>query len=324
MRTYRLPHTDLDVTCLAYGCMKLGGNWNETPLTAADRKQAAALVAAALEVGINFFDHADIYCRTKSEEVFGGVLAQLPGVRDKIVLQSKVGIRFRGAPQPTDPGRYDFSYEHIKATVEGSLRRLQTDRLDILLLHRPDALVEPAEVARAFDELHASGKVRFFGVSNHSVAQIRLLQKYVRQPLVANQLELNLLRNDLMERGVFVNQLVATYTGADGLLDFCREQDIAIQAWAPVANGQLIDPPSTAPVRAHRAAARVAELATAHNTTREAIALGWLLRHPAGIQPIVGTYNVERIKASAPAAEVTLSREEWYSLLEAARGAGVP
>jgi predicted oxidoreductase len=305
--------------------MKLGGAWARTPLTADDRTRAAKLVAAAREVGINFFDHADIYCIGRSEEVFGNVLAQLPGLRDEIVLQSKCGIRFKDDPQAGDPGRYDFSYEHIVRSVEGSLRRLQTDRLDILLLHRPDALVEPEQVAQAFDELHQSGKVRYFGVSNHSVAQIRLLQKYVRQPLVANHVEVTLLRSELIEHGVVVNQLAGTnYTGADGLLDFCRLEGIAIQAWAPVANGQLIDPPANASARVQQAAALIAEMAVARGTTKEAIALGWLLRHPAGIQPIVGTSSVDRLKASAPAADVTLSREEWYSLLATARGAGMP
>jgi predicted oxidoreductase len=324
MRTYHLQNTDLDVSCLAYGCMKLGGGWDPTPLTADDRTRATKLVEAAREAGINFFDHADIYCRGKSETVFGEVLAAIPGLRDEIIVQSKCGIRGQGEPKEGDPGRYDFSYEHIVNSVEGSLRRLQTDRLDILLLHRPDPLVEPEEVARAFDDLHASGKVRYFGVSNHSVGQIRLLQKHVRQPLVANQLELNLLRSELIEHGVLVNQHGPQYTGADGLLDFCRLEGIRIQAWAPVANGQLIDPPAKAPERVKKAGAEIARLAAVHGTTREAIALGWLLRHPAGIQPIVGTTKVERLQASVPAAEVELSREAWYSLLTAARGAGMP
>lgn len=324
MKMYRVPQTDLEVSCLAYGCMKLGGEWAPTPLTGRDRTKAAQLVAAAREAGINFFDHADIYAHGKSEAAFGEVLEQMPGLRDEIVLQSKCGIRFKGEPRPGDPGRYDFSYDHILEAVEGSLRRLHTDRLDILLLHRPDPLVEPEEVARAFDALHASGKVRYFGVSNHSVAQIKLLQRHVRQPLVANQLELNLLRSEMIAHGVLVNQLGSQFTAAEGLLDFCRLEGILIQAWAPVANGRLIDPPANASEPVRQAAALIATLAAAHGTTKEAIALGWLLRHPAGIQPIVGTSSVERLQASARAADVTLSREEWYGLLEAARGAGMP
>jgi len=320
MKTYRMTNTDLEVSVLAYGCMHLGRDW----APGGDRAKATRLIAAAREGGINFFDHADIYARGRSESAFGEVLAQSPGLRDQMVLQSKVGIRFKDDPQPGAPGRYDFSAEHIHRTVEDSLRRLQTDRLDILLLHRPDPLVEPEEVARAVDALHRSGKVRYFGVSNHSPAQIRLLQKYLRQPLVANQLELNLLRNELIEHGVMVNQLGSQFTAAEGLLDFCRRHDLRVQAWAPVANGQLIDPAPAAPARVHAAAAQVAKLAAAHGTTKEAIALGWLLRHPAGIQPIIGTTNVDRLKASIPAADVTLSREEWYSLLESTRAAGMP
>lgn len=323
MKMYRLKNADLEVSSLAYGCMKLGGDWAPTPLTGRDRTKAAQLVAAAREAGINFFDHADIYAHGKSEAAFGEVLEAMPGLRDEIVLQTKCGIRFKGQPQAGDPGRYDFSHDHIVQSVEGSLRRLQTDRLDILLLHRPDALVEPEEVARAFDALHQSGKVRYFGVSNHSVGQIKLLQKHLRQPLVANQLELNLLRSELVAHGTVVNQLGSQHIAAEGLLDFCRVEGISVQAWAPVANGQLIDPAADAPAGARRAAALIAEMAAARGTTKEAVALGWLLRHPAEIQPIVGTSNVERLKASVRAAEVTLSREEWYRLLEAARGFAV-
>ncbi len=319
MKMYRMANTDLEVSVLAYGCMQLGRDW----APGGDRAKATRLIAAAREGGINFFDHADIYARGKSEAAFGEVLAATPGLRDTMVLQSKVGIRFKDDPQAGLPGRYDFSYEHILATVEGSLRRLQTDRLDILLLHRPDALVEPEEVARAFDELHASGKVRYFGVSNHAPAHMALLQKHLRQPLVANQLELNLLRSELITHGLQVNQLGPAFTAAEGTLDYCRQHDVRVQAWAPVANGQVLNPPPEAPAHAQAAAAQVASLAEAHNTTKEAIALAWLLRHPAGIQPIIGTTNADRIKASLPAADISLSREEWYGLLEAARGRGV-
>jgi len=316
MNTYRIAHTDLTVSRLAYGCMMLG-----RPEAAG---RAGPMLAAALEQGITFFDHADIYGRGNSETVFGEALRQIPGARDKIVLQSKCGIRPANTPNPGDPGRYDFSYDHIIRTVEGSLTRLQTDRLDLLLLHRPDALVEPEEVARAFTELHAAGKVRYFGVSNHSPAQIELLKRYVAQPLVANQLEVNLIHNYMIEEGILINQPAARFAASSGLLDYCRLNDILIQAWSPVASGQLIDPKPNASERVLAAAKRVAELAAAHNTTREAIALAWLLRHPAGIQPIIGTTNVDRLRASCQADAITLTREEWYSLLNAARGSNVP
>ena len=323
MNTYPLPHTDLRVTRIAYGCMNLGGSWNVAPPTSEETNKAARLIETALEQGINFFDHADIYTRGKSEAVFGTYLAANPGVREKIILQSKCGIRFADDPVRGLPGRYDFSYEHITRSVEGSLQRLQTDYLDILLLHRPDPLVEPEEVARAFDELHQSGKVRHFGVSNHTAGQMALLQKTVQQPLIANQVELNLLHTGLIEEGILANQDGVAHTAVMGTLDYCRLNGIMIQAWAPVAGGKLIHPPA-GDERAARAASLIARMAQEKSTTKEAIILGWLLRHPAPVQPIIGTTNPERIKASCAADMITLSREEWYGLLVAVRGKPVP
>jgi predicted oxidoreductase len=287
------------------------------------KAHAAQLIDAALEEGINFFDHADVYTRGKSEAVFGEAVRARPGLRERMVVQTKCGIRFQNDPAGA-PGRYDFSNDHILRAVEGSLRRLQTDYVDILLLHRPDALVEPEEVARAFDTLHAAGKVRHFGVSNHNWAQIELLRRWVKRPLVVNQLELNILHAPLINDGVIVNQGAGPYHAAAGTLDYCRLHEMTVQAWGPVANGQLIDPPRGADKRVRAAAKAVADLAAAHGTTREAIALAWLLRHPAGIQPIIGTTNVERLKASCRADEVMLSREEWYTLFMAGRGAPMP
>lgn len=324
MKTYLLPHTSLHATRLAYGCMQLGGDWTREPLTKDARAQAARTVAAALEHGINFFDHADIYCRGKSESVFGEMIRELKIARSSIILQSKCGIRFADDPNAGDPQRYDFSYAHIMRAVEGSLRRLQTDYLDILLLHRPDALVEPAEVARAFDELHRAGKVNYFGVSNHTAAQIELLQKFLPQPLIVNQVELNLLHADLIDDGMFFNTPPRPYTAITGTLDYCRAREILIQAWAPVANGLLFAPPQDAGVNAKRVAGLIAQLAQAKNTSKEAIALAWLLRHPAPIQPILGTTKPERIAAGALADAVELTREEWYALLKAARGGPLP
>jgi predicted oxidoreductase len=320
LKTYTVPHTSLTFSRLGYGCMQMGGQWDSSPLTQVERTRAAALLEAAVEEGYTLFDHADIYALGKSETVFGEVLQQRPGLRDQIILQSKCGIRFANDPQPGDPGRFDFSHAHILRAVEGSLRRLQTDRLDVLLLHRPDPLVEPEEVAQAFAALKAAGKVRYFGVSNHTPGQMALLKKYVDEPLVVNQLELNLLHSEMIEDGVLANQAANHYTGQTGILDYCRLHGILIQAWAPVATGRLIDPPRKADERTRKAAAAVAHLAQAKGTSREAIALAWLLRHPAGVQPIVGTTRVERLRASALADAVTLTREEWYSLWIAARG----
>jgi predicted oxidoreductase len=324
MKTYRIPHTDLDVSRIAYGCMKLGGSWDSSEPTAAQKKLAAKNIAAALDAGINFFDHANIYTKGKSESVFGEILRSQPGLREKIVIQTKCGIRIEGDPEPGIPARYDYSYEHIVRSVEGSLKRLQTDHVEILLLHRPDALVQPEEVARAFSELHKSGKVRHFGVSNHNGWQIDLLRKYVQQPFVVNQLELNLLHYDMLNEGVKVNQDGLAYSAAAGIVDYCRLHDILVQAWSPVAVGDLIDPSEKASKRVRRAAKAVARMAKAKNTSREAIALAWLMRHPAGIQPVVGTTKTARITASALADDIELSREEWYTLFEASRGESVP
>lgn len=324
MKTYTIPDTDLQVTRLAYGCMQIGGRWDADPLTAAEHQSAGRAVMAALDAGITFFDHADIYTRGKSERVFGEILHANPGLRQKLVLQTKCGIRFDDDPQPGAPGRYDFSYAHIVRSVEGSLRRLQTETIDILLLHRPDPLVEPHEVARAFDELHKAGKVRYFGVSNHNVLQIKLLQKATTHKLVANQLELNLLHNHLINEGVVVNQNDGASALATGILDYCRQKGLLVQAWAPVANGVLFDPARQTTPAQVQTAALVAKMAIEKQTTPEAIMLAWLLRHPAGIQPIIGSTRPERIQASAQADAIELSREEWYALFVAARGASMP
>jgi predicted oxidoreductase len=324
LKSYRVPHTDLDVSCIGYGCMKLGGSWDPTPLSRADRSRAADIIATAIEQGITLFDHADIYTCGKSEAVFGEVLQQLPGVRDQIVIQSKCGIRLKDDPQSGDPPRYDFSYQHILRAVEGSLRRLNTTHLDVLLLHRPDPLVEPEEVAKTFAELQRSGKVRYFGVSNHTAAQISLLQKHLDQPLVINQVELNLLHTHLINDGIVANQEGDQYAATAGTLDYCRLHNIMIQAWAPVAGGKLIDPPAEAEERVGKTVERVAELAKDKATSKEAIVLAWLLRHPARIQPIVGTTNSDRLIASCLAHRLDLSREEWYALFVLARGTSLP
>jgi predicted oxidoreductase len=324
MQQYPIPHTDLTVSRLAYGCMNIGGKWDRSPLTQAEKQAAVEVVVAAYEAGITLFDHADIYTHGKSEAVFAEVWPAVPGLRDNIVLQSKCGIRFKDDPRPGDPQRYDFSYEHITASVEGSLQRLQTEYLDILLLHRPDALVEPEEVARAFAALHSSGKVRYFGLSNHTAAQIELLRRFVDQPLVINQLELSLLHSPLINEGIMANQLGASGGLAGGILDYCRLHDILVQAWSPVASGQLFNPPADAPTHIQHTAQLVAQLAAAKQTSREAIILAWLLRHPAKIQPIIGTTKAERVQRSCQADTITLSREEWYALFTAARGQSVP
>lgn len=324
MKTYHIPHTDLETSRLAYGTWHLGGSWDGQPISDEIQQRADTLIRAAVEHGITLIDLADIYTRGKSDQVVGEVLKRTPSLRDKILLQEKTGIILSDEVYAGSIGHYDFSYENITRKLETSLQRLNTDHVDLLLLHRPDALVEPDEVARAFDELHASGKVRWFGVSNHSGSQIELLKKSVRQPLVVNQLELNLLHNDLINDGLVANSDAARYTGTRDTLEYCRRHDILVQAWSPVAGGDLFAVKDDAPDNVRQTAQLIAELAEQHQTSREAIALAWLLRHPAPIQPIIGTMNAERLAASVQADTVELSRLEWYRLLAAANGATVP
>ncbi|EIQ00927.1 putative oxidoreductase [Opitutaceae bacterium TAV1] len=309
---------------LIYGCMRIGGAWDASPLTDEQRRAAFAALDAALAAGMTFFDHADIYCRGKSEKVFGDYLRAHPGLRERIVIQSKCGIRFADDPVPGVPARYDFSHDHILRSVDGILQRLGIDQLDSLLLHRPDCLVEPEEVARAFDTLHASGKVRAFGVSNHTGPQIDLLRRYVKQPLVANQLEISLAHAPMITEGFLANQRGSVSLLATGMLDYCRLHDITVQAWSPVGGGRLLktDLPADDPLQP--VIALLKTMAAGKGVGIDALALAWLLRHPAGIRPVVGTTRPERIASSAQAEHITLSREEWYALLTAARGARVP
>ncbi len=326
MKIQSIPHTNFEVSTLIFGCMHLGGGWGESGLPAESAAAALRTVRAALDCGFTFFDHADIYCRGKSEEAFAGIWTDQPSLRERIVLQSKCGVRFANDSGPGAPGRYDFSREHILRSVEASLRRLKTSHLDILLLHRPDALVEPEDVAAAFDELHAAGKVLHFGVSNHALHQIELLRKFVRQPIAANQLEFSLLHSCLVDAGTVANQDKPRFTRpGEGLLDYCRLHEISIQAWSPLAKGRLSGKPlaENAEPRVVQAAALVSELAEKKGVSREAIALGWILRHPARIQPVIGTGDPARIRACAQACEVSLTREEWYALYTTARGEGM-
>jgi len=312
MKTMTLGRTPLQVSRIALGCMRMRGTASE----------AVATIQAALEQGINMFDHADIYNRGRSEELFSAIWKEMPGLRGQIVLQSKCGIRFGGDPDPGSPQRYDFSYEHIVRSVEGSLKRLQTDYLDVLLLHRPDALVEPEEVARAFDELQRAGKVRYFGVSNQTPAQMRLLQRWVTQPIVANQVEISLGHAGLIADGIFFNRDDGPSWGASqGTLEYCRLKGITVQAWSPLAGGALTGRPDQ---RLEGASRAVAALAAARGVSPEAIAIAWLLRYPGQIQPIIGSMNPERIAAMCRASDLELTREEWYGLLVASLGRPLP
>ena len=326
METIKIPHTDLEVSRLALGCMGLGGGWEAgTQLTADHERQARDFLDAAGELGANFFDHANIYGRGRAEEVFGRILRERPSLRDKIVIQSKCGIRWTDDP-PGTPQRFDFSRDHILESVDAILRRLGTDRLDILLLHRPDPLWDGEEIAGAFEKLHNSGKVRYFGVSNQNRFQIEYLQSFLPNPLVANQVEMNLLHHGFAEVSISFNQSSPRYPdGWEGTMEYCRLKGVLLQAWSPLAQGLLTGGKLDGqPENVKKTALLVQEYAQSHETPAEAILLAWLLKHPARIQPVLGTSRPDRLRACAKALSVTLSREEWYSLFSAARGAPMP
>jgi len=310
---------------LLYGCMGLGGDWSPEPHEIADVEAAAAAVEAALDIGVTLFDHADIYRHGKAEAVFGEVLAGTTGLRERIQLQTKCGIRLNERGLET---HYDLSSDAIIERVNGSLERLRTDYVDILLLHRPDPLMDPAEVAAAVGKLMAEGKVRALGVSNMSAAQIEFLQDSLETPVVANQLELSLLKRDWLESTVLVNHPDAhSYSFPHGTLEYCARQGITLQAYGALARGHYTGNPPERPTPAESAtAALLAEMARERDTTVEAVLLGWLMKHPAGIAPVIGSANPDRIRACAGAARVaeTMTRPEWYRLWVTARGSNIP
>ena len=296
---------------LLYGCMGLGGDWSPEPHEITDVENAAAAVEAALDIGVTLFDHADIYRNGKAEAVFGEVLAGTSGLRERIQLQTKCGIRLNERGLET---HYDLSADAIIERVNGSLERLRTDYVDILLLHRPDPLMDPAEVAAAVGKLMAEGKVRALGVSNMSAAQIEFLQDSLETPVVANQLELSLLKRDWLESTVLVNHPgAADYSFPHGTLEYCARQGITLQAYGALARGHYTGNPPERPTLAESATAQLlSDMARERDTTREAVLLGWLMKHPAGIAPVIGTANPDRIRACAGASRVAQAPGRGY------------
>ena len=291
---------DINVSVFSLGCMRIAGKSD---------KERDSLINTALSLGINHFDHADIYGGGECETVFGKFLAENPWAREKMVIQSKCGIR---------KDQFDFSKEHIIKSVEGSLSRLQTDSLDTLLLHRPDALMEPQEVAEAFSELEKSGKVKSFGVSNFNPMQLKLLQSAVKQKLSANQLQFSLMHTGMIDFGINTNTKFEGSVNRDGsILDYCRMEDITVQAWSPYQygffEGVFIDNEKFPQLNK-----ALEEVGEAHNISKSAVASAWILRHPAKMQVILGTTNTDRLKEICKAAEISLSRSEWYKLYIAA------
>lgn len=296
MRKIYLGTAKLEVPVVAVGCMRI----NSLSVKAAEK-----FIRTALDLKANFFDHADIYGDGACEEIFARAIHMNESVREQIILQSKCGIR---------KNMFDFSKEHILKSVDGILSRLKTDYLDILLLHRPDALVEPGEVAEAFDLLQDSGKVRYFGVSNQKPMQIELLRKVLHQPIVANQLQLSITNATMISNGINVNMENSSAVDRDGsVLDYCRLHDITIQPWSPFLYG-FFEGVFLGSKKFPELNKKIDDIAKRYSVTNTTIALAWILRHPANMQPIVGTMNVERLKDCCQAADIWLTREEWYEI----------
>ncbi|HEV8543261.1 MAG TPA: aldo/keto reductase [Verrucomicrobiae bacterium] len=314
MQQVQLHGSELRCSRLAYGCWRIISAGKAVEVTPDREGDARKAILAAVEAGYTLFDHADIYSDGLGEWVFGRVLRDNRALRDRVVLASKCGIRKAGDPNALSPYRYDFSAQHIIQSCEGSLKRLQTDRLDLYQLHRPDFLANPEEVAGAFSKLKEQGKARHFGLSNASPAFFSMIQKACPFKLLVNQIEISLLRLDFFRNGT---------------LEQCLMEKITPLAWSPLAAGRLCFPAPidlNEPGHAKRIQLRDAidVIARERNVSRGVVALAWLLKHPGGILPIIGSTDPRNIKAFAAATDLELSREEWYSLLEGANGERLP
>lgn len=299
MRTIQIKNGPQNAVRMILGCMRMPD---------LSVQKAATMLQTAVDLGINFFDNATCYTQGVAETRFGEALKASGLSREELLIQTKCGLCF-------ERNEFDWTKENILESVDDSLRRMQLDYLDILLLHRPDLLYDPEEVAEAFDLLSESGKVRHFGVSNVPPMMLEVLRKTVRQPLIINQLQLSLEQSQLIDQSLYINNL-STDRSIDrdnGLLDYCRLHDITIQAWSPLQYGMIggcfLDHPDYPELNA-----ALAKLADRYHVTKAAIALAWILRHPANMQVIVGTMNPEHLKESAEAIDIRLTHQEWYEL----------
>lgn len=301
MKQINIGQTNWQASNIALGIMRMN---------ALTTDQAAKAIDTAYDCGINYIDSADIYGRGDSEKIFGAALKKTSVKREDLFIQSK------GAIVPHE--RYDFSKEHITQAVDGILQRLDIDYLDSFLLHRPDPLMEPDEVADVFDTLQREGKVRHFGVSNFNPQQFMLLQESLNQRLLINQLQFGLMHTNMIDHGIHTNMTDERSVNHDGeLIEFCRRNDVTIQAWSPFQygsfDGVFINNPKFPELNK-----KLAELGDKYQVSKNAIATAWILRHPAKIQVLIGTMNPEHIKDSAQGSDIELTRQEWYDLYFAA------
>jgi len=313
MKTQTLGTTDIQVTRLCYGAMRIAGGWDKAKVDAAAIERGIRILESAVDAGYNFIDHADIYGDTMSEAIYGMAVERHPDWRDKLIVGTKCGIRFEDEP-PGTPHRYDFSGEHIRWSIDESLKRLNLERIDLYQLHRPDWLADPEEIASAMLDIHKAGKVRYFGVSNFRPSLVAAVQSALPFPLVSNQVQIHLLRLNTFE---------------DGTLDQCLEKKMTPLAWSPFAGGRLAavcDDKAKLPQSEHDIAAvtrlrpLLADVANAYGVTPLAIVLAWLMRHPSKIIPIYGSNRPEAILEATKADSVDLDRDNWYRILFAARG----
>lgn len=314
MQAIKLGTSQLIASRLAYGCWRIAGSWNPAEVTPDLEAAGRRAVLTAYEAGYTLFDHADIYCRGRAEEIFARVLREVSEMRRRVLVATKCGIRPAGTPTADTPARWDFSGDYLVSACEDSLRRLGVETIDLLMLHRPDYLANPHEIAGAFVRLHEAGKVRCFGVSNFRPSLVTALQAACPLPLVVNQVEISLAQRAALE---------------DGTLDQCLEQRITPMAWSPLAGGLLGNGasrllPAQEFYQTAGALKILDEIAAARGVSRTSLAYAWLLKHPAGIVPIVGSTNPERIRDAVRATDIELTREEWYRLFVAARGEPLP
>ncbi len=303
MKTINVVNGPQNVPAIVLGCMRM-------PALSVGR--AEEMIRTAVNLGVNFFDHATSYGNGEAEQRFGDAFRQSGIRREDVFLQTKCGLRF-------ERNEFDWTKENILISVDESLSRLQTDYLDVLLLHRPDLIFEPEQVAEAFDILEKAGKVRWFGVSNVPTLQLELLRKYVKQPLVFTQLQFSLEQSQLIDQALYVNNLMTerSVDRDNGTLDYCRLHDITVQAWSPLQygffQGCFVDDPKFPELNA-----ALQEIGDRYGVPKTAVAIAWILRHPAKMQAIAGTMNPVHLKEICEAVKADLTHHEWYQLYLAA------
>jgi predicted oxidoreductase len=314
METISLGVSPLTCSRLAYGCWRLAGVWTPAEVTAEHRAAGWRALIAAYESGYTLFDNADVYCRGECEKILGVALKEVSGMRERIYVLTKCGVRHAGDPLPDSPHRWDFSAEHIIASCEQSLKRMGIETIDVYMLHRPDFLADPQEITKAFVQLRDAGKARWFGVSNFRPTLLTALQAMCPLPVIAHQVEISLAKLDVF---------------TDGTLDQCMIETITPMAWSPLAAGLIGEGAkrlllAQKSYRPENFLPTLDGIAKDRGVSRTVVALAWLMKHPSKIIPIVGSIHPDRIREAVKATELELTREEWYRLLTAARGEPLP